>query len=137
MVITAITFISLPHAGQISGAGHNSNNDLHFYLNGDINLALKNGIGNALDRVLGLRAVVFKWRTEEYADEGFPEGEHFDGIAQEAEEVLPEIVKEGHDGEKSVAYAEIIPVLIESIRELKVENDALKDRIAALEVSRD
>jgi hypothetical protein len=94
-------------------------------------------ISNALDRVLGLRGVNFKWRTEEYADRGFPEGEHFGVIAQEAEEVLPEIVKDGPGGEKSVAYAEIIPVLIESIRELKAENDALKERIIALEISRD
>ena len=85
---------------------------------------------------MGLRGVRFRWKTEEYADRGFPEGEHFGVIAQEAEEVLPEIVKDSADGEKAVAYAEIIPVLIESIRELKAENDVLKERIAALEVSR-
>jgi hypothetical protein len=95
------------------------------------------GIECALERLLGLRGVSFKWRREEYADRGFPEGEHFGVIAQDAEGVLPQIVKDGPDGEKSVAYAEIIPVLIESIRELKAENDALKGRIAALEVSRD
>jgi hypothetical protein len=93
-------------------------------------------IENALDKVLGLRGVSFRWKTEVYRDRGFPGGRHHGVIAQEAEEVLPEVVKEGPDGEKSVAYAEIIPVLIESIRELKAENDALKQRIDALEVSR-
>ena len=80
-----------------------------------------------------MRGVVFKWRTEQYADRGFPGGEHFGVIAQKAEEVFPKIVKEGRDGEKSVAYAEIIPVLIESMRELGAENDALRERITALE----
>jgi hypothetical protein len=91
------------------------------------------GIERALDKVLNLRGVLFKWRTEEYADKGFPEGKHYGVIAQEAEEVLPEIVKEGPGGEKSIAYAEMIPVLIESIKELKAENEALKLRLAGLE----
>jgi hypothetical protein len=95
------------------------------------------GIDDALDRVLGLRGVVFRWKTEEYTDRGFPEGEHFGVISQETREVLPEIVKEGPDGEESVAYSEIIPILIESIRELRAENEALKERVAALEASRD
>jgi hypothetical protein len=95
------------------------------------------GIESPLEKVLGLRGVRFKWKTKEYGDRGFPEGEHYGVIAQDAEKVLPEVVKEGPDGGKAIAYSEIIPVLIESIRELKVENDALKERVAALEDSRD
>lgn len=95
------------------------------------------GIENPLDKVLGLRGVLFSWKTGEYPDRGFPEGEHYGVIAQDAEKVLPEIVKEGPGGELAVGYSEIIPVLIESVRELKAENDALKERIAALEMSRD
>jgi hypothetical protein len=91
------------------------------------------GIENALDKVLGLRGVLFRWKTDEYADRGYPEGEHYGVIAQDAEKVLPEIVKEGPGGELAVAYSEIIPVLIESIRELKIENDDLRERIESLE----
>ena len=54
-------------------------------------------------------------------------------IAQEAETVLPEIVSTGPNGERSVAYSEIVPVLIESIKELRAENLALLERIEALE----
>jgi hypothetical protein len=43
------------------------------------------------------------------------------------------MVKVGPGGDKAVAYAEIIPVLIESIRELKDENEALRRRVEALE----
>jgi hypothetical protein len=95
------------------------------------------GIESPLEKVLGLKGVSFKWKTEEYGDRGFPEGEHYGVIAQDAEKVLPEIVKEGPDGGKAVAYSEIIPVLIESIRELKAENDAMRQRIAALETRGD
>lgn len=49
--------------------------------------------------------------------------------------MLPEAVREGPDGTKAVAYAEMIPVLIESMKELKAENEALKGRIEALERS--
>ncbi|MFC1799620.1 DUF1670 domain-containing protein [Candidatus Eisenbacteria bacterium] len=81
----------------------------------------------------GLR---FNWRREDYEDRGFPEGTHYGVIAQEAEMVLPEIVSTAPDGERSVAYAELVPVLIESIKELRAENLALSERIEALEGAR-
>ena len=151
-----------------------SNDDLYFYQNGDIRLALKNSTGNVgigthntgsyklyvegeayatlgwtpsdrrfkqelggiddpLEKVLGLRGVRFRWRTEDYAGKGFPEGEHYGLIAQDTEQVMPEIVRAGPEGAKAIAYGEIIPVLVESVRALKAENDALRERIAALE----
>jgi hypothetical protein len=151
-----------------------TNNDLYFFQNGAIRMALKNstgsvgigtnnvgsyklyvqgeaystvnwtssdlrfkkeigGIKGAVDRVLGLRGVVFKWKGDEYADRGFPEGEHFGVIAQETEEVMPEIVKEGPDGEKAVAYTEIIPVLIEAIKAQQKQIESLEARIEDLE----
>ena len=38
-------------------------------------------------------------------------------IAQQVEEVLPEIVNERQDDKKRVAYMELIPVLIEAVKE--------------------
>ena len=90
-------------------------------------------IEGALSKVLQLRGISFVWRTDEYADRGFPEGRHYGVLAQEVEQVLPEVVREGSDGDKAVAYAELIPVLIESVKELKAENEALKQRIETLE----
>jgi hypothetical protein len=90
-------------------------------------------IDDALDKVLRLNGVSFRWRTEQYADRGFPQGRHYGLVAQEVEEVLPEVVGSGPDGEKALAYSEIIPVLVESIKQLKAENDELRARITAIE----
>jgi len=54
-------------------------------------------------------------------------------IAQEIEQVLPEIVRTSPEGDKAVAYNEIIPVIIEAMKELISENEELKARIEKLE----
>lgn len=54
-------------------------------------------------------------------------------IAQEVQAVLPEIVAENTVGNLAVSYHKMIPVLIESIKELSEENKLLKSRIDRLE----
>jgi hypothetical protein len=49
-------------------------------------------------------------------------------IAQEIEKVLPEVVMEDSDGTKSVAYGNIVGLLIEAIKELSAEVEMLKAR---------
>ena len=53
-------------------------------------------------------------------------GNHFGVIAQEVEKVAPQVVSENNEGIKSVAYSELIPILIEAIKELSAEVDSLK-----------
>ena len=56
-------------------------------------------------------------------------------IAQEVEEVLPELILEAPDtGLKSVAYAELTAVLINAVKEQQVIIDDLKSRIEILEL---
>ena len=88
----------------------------------------------ALDKVNQLRGVSFNW-----IDSARGEGTHIGFIAQELEEVYPELVGDGdlpddEDGQsaiKSVDYGHMVPVLVEAIKELKAENDALKARLDA------
>jgi hypothetical protein len=47
-------------------------------------------------------------------------------IAQELELEYPEMVLTDEKGMKSVAYANLTPVLIEAVKTLKMENDNLK-----------
>jgi hypothetical protein len=68
-------------------------------------------IPNALDKVLQLRGVTF----DKLDDSG---RRHSGVIAQEVEKVLPEVVYTAEDGTKSVAYGNMIGLLIEAIKEL-------------------
>ena len=80
-------------------------------------------IPNALDKVLNLRGVEFD-RTDT------PEEQHQIGvIAQEVEEIVPEVVITHKDGLKSVAYGNLVGLLIESIKELKAEVNDLKAQL--------
>ena len=75
-------------------------------------------IGGALNKVSQLRGVSFE--KDGIAGIGV--------IAQEIQKVLPEVVMENNDEDKtlSVAYGNIVGVLIEAIKELKAEVDELK-----------
>jgi hypothetical protein len=62
----------------------------------------------------------------------FADGRQIGFIAQEVEKILPELVTTDRDGYKSVAYANIVPVLVEAVKTLKQENDAVKRENAEL-----
>ena len=73
-------------------------------------------IEGALAKVSDMRGVYFKRN----------DGEPGTGvIAQEIENILPEVVKDGEY--KSVAYGNMVGILIEAIKELKAEVDKLKE----------
>ncbi len=76
---------------------------------------------NSLDKVMQLRGVSFTWKSN-------PEmGKRIGFIAQEFEKVIPELVfTNAQDGYKGINYAEVSAVLVEAIKELKMENDRLK-----------
>lgn len=79
------------------------------------------GISNALGKVLDLRGVYFNRIGESEREIGV--------IAQEIEKVLPELVYESHDGTKSVAYQNMVAVLIEAIKEQQEQINELKERL--------
>lgn len=75
---------------------------------------LKNNIEtipNALEKILQLRGVTF---TKIDGDNR----RHVGVIAQEVENVLPEVVYTDENGMKSVAYGNLVALLIEAIKEL-------------------
>ena len=47
-------------------------------------------------------------------------------VAQEVEKILPEVVKLRDTGYLAVDYEKLVPLLIQSIKELKAEIDKLK-----------
>ena len=73
-------------------------------------------IENALAKVINMRGVNFDI-----------DGRSSTGvIAQEMEQVLPQVVNEREDGIKTVSYGNLVGVLIEAIKELKAEIEDLK-----------
>jgi hypothetical protein len=79
-------------------------------------------IENALDKVTKLRGV--SYTRNDVEDETTKIGV----IAQEVLEVLPEVVQQDDEGKYSVAYGNMVGLLIESIKELKAEVDELKSK---------
>ena len=92
-------------------------------------------IESPLSKVLSLEGVSFNWKTEEFRGREFPEGRHYGVSAQKTEEVLPEAVRVGTDGERAVAYSEIIAVLIEAMKEQQRQIEALKLEVAGLKTT--
>jgi hypothetical protein len=102
-------------------------------------------ITNALDKIQKISGVHYDWK-DKVKDLGFePTNKHDVGvIAQSVQSVLPEAVKpapfdyiggSSKSGENylTVQYEKIVPLLIESIKELKSQNDTLQSRIEQLE----
>jgi hypothetical protein len=76
-------------------------------------------IDDALDKLDSLRGVYFDMKSR-------PGVRKVGFIAQELEKILPEVVSEGSDGIKSVAYGNVTALIVEAIKELKDEVNDLK-----------
>ena len=81
-------------------------------------------ISNAVEKVKQLSGVEFDWNENQTTYSGHDVGV----IAQEIEEVFPSLVIESSEGYKQVKYEKLVGVLIEAIKELKIEIDQLKQK---------
>ena len=81
-------------------------------------------VENALDKVLNLEGVSFDWKESGESSLGL--------IAQDVEDVFPEIVHTSDDGLKSVEYGNLVSPLIEAIKEQQKQIEELKLEIEKL-----
>ena len=79
---------------------------------------------NPLDKVLKLKGRTFLWKSDQSPAMGL--------IAQEVEEVYPELVVTSDDGMKSVQYGNLVAPLIEAIKAQQRRIDELELRIQQL-----
>jgi hypothetical protein len=81
----------------------------------------------ALEKVLRLQGVTFRWKTDGRNDFGL--------IAEEVAEVIPEAVtfEENHKDAKGVDYGRLVAVLIEAIKEQQTEIQFLKETLAVIQ----
>ena len=66
-----------------------------------------------------------------YLDEGEDKRTHYGMIAQEVKEVLPELVSEDAAGYLSVNYIELIPLLIQAVKEQQSQIQELQNALAS------
>ena len=146
---TSAAVMTLRNAGATAGlywqVGPDSNSSFKVYNASNTGMFMSNGstswssssdetlktdlkpIENGIDKVNLLRSVTGRFKTdEETVSRSFL-------IAQDVQAVLPEAVSETPDGYLGVAYTDVIPLLVASIKELKAIIDAQAERIAVLE----
>jgi hypothetical protein len=94
-------------------------------------------VEGALDKLQRIRGTAFEWAETEssYALAGAPGQSSIGVVAQEVEEVFPEVVSiyDPDQEYKAVDYSGLTSVLIEAVKELKAQNEELRSRIEALE----
>tara|TARA_B100000524_G_C23642475_1_gene367207 strand:- start:78 stop:1814 length:1737 start_codon:yes stop_codon:yes gene_type:complete len=98
-----------------------------FYSNSDIRLKYDiKSIDNGLDKVCKLSGKKYKMKMNDNEEIGF--------IAQEIEQIVPELVKEDNSDEKykSISYGNVTALLVEAIKELRQEVKDLKNEIQKL-----
>ena len=81
---------------------------------------------NALDKVNAIRGVTYNRNDLEDAPR------QSGVIAQEVEKVLPEVVHTDDEGIKTVAYGNMVGLLIEAIKEQQTQIDELKAKLEGM-----
>jgi hypothetical protein len=103
-----------PSNGTLTSTDYNSLSDRRLKEN-------INDIKVDYDMLNSIRSVSFDWKDSGKSAYGF--------IAQEIEEIMPEIVNENEETSyKSVSYTQLIPHLLEAIKDLKRQVDELKEK---------
>jgi len=121
--------------GRVRSTGINETSDIRWKK--DITT-----LTNVLSKVLEMRGVSYKWRTDEFPQKQFDKDTQIGLIAQEVEKYFPDLVETDKDGFKSVEYSKLVAVLIEAIKEqnaeieqLKSENTVIKSDIQNIKAS--
>ena len=83
-------------------------------------------IENPLEKINKISGNSFVWNEEK---QNIYKGKDYGVIAQEIEEVMPQLVIEREDGYKAVKYDKLVSLLIEGIKELSNEVNQLKKQI--------
>jgi hypothetical protein len=101
-----------PSTGTLNSTDYNSLSDIRLKKN-------VVSIADAISILNKIRPVEFNWKEDNRKSFGV--------IAQELEEIFPQMVTTNSDnGIKSVSYIQLIPVLVQAIKELKEEINMLK-----------
>ena len=104
---------NLATTGDVSGASFTSTSDARLKENIRV-------LQDPLEKVRGLRGISFEWIETKQADVGV--------LAQDVQQVLPELVRASDDGVLRVDYPKLTAVLIEAVKLLEQKVLALEAR---------
>ena len=125
-------------SGNLSGSSVSSSGDI--LADGDVvaynssDMRLKNNlqvIEGALDKIDGINGYEFDW-NDKSPGWARQRGHDVGVVAQEVQKIHPEIVEERKNGYLGVDYKRLVPLLIQSIKELKDEVDEIKQKCDCL-----
>ena len=125
-------------SGNISGSSVSSSGDI--LADGDVvaynssDMRLKNNlqvIEGALDKIDGINGYEFDW-NDKSPGWARQRGHDVGVVAQEVQKIHPEIVEERKNGYLGVDYKRLVPLLIQSVKELKQEIDEIKQKCDCL-----
>ena len=88
-------------------------------------------IENPLDKINKISGNTFDWNEETKIEHGY-DGNDVGVIAQEIEEVLPQLVQTRESGYKAVKYDKLVALLIEGIKEQQIQINDMKVEIENL-----
>ena len=118
----------VPHisaSGNISGSEGRFSGDVIAFYSSD--KRLKDNIipiSNPIEKIKSIGGYEFDWNDNQSTYEGHDIGV----IAQEIEDVLPELVTTRNTGYKAVKYEKIIALLIEAVKEQQKQIDELRNK---------
>jgi len=81
-------------------------------------------LDNILDKVTQIQGVTYQWRVDEFPEMSFENTTQIGIIAEELEKVFPELVNTDQNGDKSIQYGKLTPILIEAIKEQQKVNES-------------
>lgn len=95
-------------------------------------------VENALDKVKSMRGVYFNWNQKAFPTKDFTDKTELGFIAQEVENVLPEVVTKDNTPEayRSVKYDKVVALLVEAIKEQQKQIDSLTIQVNKLSKKR-
>ena len=92
-------------------------------------------LSSPLESIMKLKGVSYDWKVEEYPEHHFDNFTHYGFIAQEVEEVIPDIVGTDENGWKSIRYLGFTPVIVEAFKEQQATIVSLQEDIKNLEMA--
>ncbi|MBK9800277.1 MAG: tail fiber domain-containing protein [Bacteroidetes bacterium] len=88
---------------------------------------------NPLVNILKLRGVSYNYNNEKYPEMKFSNAKTFGFIAQELQDIFPELVFKTNEDFLAVNYEGLIPVLTEAIKEQQAQIEAKDSKVEKLE----